>query len=58
MEKKTVDKLIKTILILNIIAFILTILLVIIESEAILLLLGLMTWTIPILAVIILTNLK
>lgn len=58
MEKKTVDKLIKTILILNIIAFILTVLLVIIESDAILLLLGLMTWTIPILAVIILTNLK
>lgn len=58
MEKKTVDKLIKTILILNIIAFILTVLLVIIESDTILLLLGLMTWTIPILAVIILTNLK
>lgn len=58
MEKKTVNKLIKTILILNIISFILTILLVIIESDAILLLLGLMTWTIPILAVIILTNLK
>lgn len=58
MEKKTVNKLIKTILILNIISFILILLLLIIESEMISILLGLMTWTMPILAVIILANLK
>ena len=58
MEKKTVNKLIKTILILNIISFILILLLLIIESEMISILLGLITWTMPILAVIILANLK